>query len=256
MAQNYEYLGYALPTGTSDEYATNALLILAKIEKQFPEFYDSFRCPSEILTLSGARAFDTYYELGEGISAQKITDLKKLLLSHGIVLLMEAFPFGNEPELETDNRYSLVHVEAFYDMPNRYHHMPKPGWDKPNFTKLTNDNDFFLWWGNWQRSILLVPELDATIKDLLAISSWTAHDLTFGMLLGYPGEAIISFGFETEAISDAGQNRNAKIKHAEKFDGAHPVYGYLDVVENHPNIIGHEKLWSDILEKVYSKLEK
>ncbi len=71
---NYEYLEYSLPEEDVESYISRAVKILKDINTLFPEFYDSFRCPSEVLALSGARAFDTYYELGTGASRKKIDE--------------------------------------------------------------------------------------------------------------------------------------------------------------------------------------
>lgn len=203
--------------------------------------------------MSGVRAFDTYYELGKEASRAEIEDLKALLKKYGTVLLEEDFPFGDEAS--ADNRYSIVHISALNDIPNRYKHLPKPGWKQPDFTQLENDLDFFLWWENWQRSILLVKKLDMTCKDWLTNSSWMAHTMTFGVLLGYPGEAICSALYETEVDGKSGQVIEAKITHANKFDGAQPIYDYLKGVEDSPVLASHQALWSSILDGVYLELE-
>lgn len=251
--RNYNYFAYTLPDEPTEAYINRALLVLRDIKDQFSQFYEHFRCPSEVLTLSGVRAFDTYYELGKKASREEINGLKALLKNHGIMLLEEDFPFGDEAS--PDNRYSIVHIDALNDIPNRYRHLPEPGWKQPDFTKLKSDLDFFLWWGNWQRNILLVRKLDTTCQTWLANTSWMAHDMTFGILLGYPGEAICSALYQTEEDDRAGRVIGAKITSAHKFDGAHPVYDYLDDVKDSPVITDHQALWSAILEGVYLKLE-
>jgi hypothetical protein len=74
--------------------------------------------------------------------------------------------------------------------------------------------------------------------------------------LGYPGEAISSVLYETVADSETDQIIHSKVKHADAFDGAHPTYTYMREVAHNANIDDHQRLWADILDGVYSKLEK
>ncbi len=251
-SRNYEYLKYSLPEEDTENYISRAIIILREIKTHFPDFYSSFQCPSEVLTLSGVRAFDTYYDLGENIPRKKINDLKSLLKIHGVLLLEESFPFGNQEYV--DNRYSILHTDAFNDIPNRYKKVVDLEWNQPDFSKLNHDTDFFLWWLTWKSNILTKPKLDKTCTYWAKNSTWMANDLTFGILLGYPGEAISSDLYYTESDEKEHKYLDAKIKHAKKFDGAHPVYTYHRDLETNANIINHQKLWSNILDSVYAKL--
>jgi hypothetical protein len=70
-------LEYSLPAEAPELYAERAIGILQQIKQQFPEFYPKFIAPSEVLTLSGVRAFDTYYELGTEAIPKQIDSLRK-----------------------------------------------------------------------------------------------------------------------------------------------------------------------------------
>src|SRR5215469_15270158 len=107
MTRNFNYFKYFLPEEPVQTYIDNAITILTEIKNQYPQFYKYFICPSEVLTLSGVRAFDTYYELGKDAKPDDITGIKKLLKKHDILLLEETFEVCNE--WNEEHRYSLVH---------------------------------------------------------------------------------------------------------------------------------------------------
>lgn len=253
MTRNYDFFQYTLPTAPVQSYVANALSILSEIKAKYPTFYKHFICPSEVLTLSGVRAFDTYYELGKRTSSKDIDGLKAMLKEHNVLLLEENFDMCNE--WNTEHRYSLLHTASVFDIPNQYRHLPDPGWVPPNLAALDKGTDFFLWWATWKDAIMLRNTWEKTVKEWLRRDPWAAHNITFGILLGYPGEAICSILYDTGKGADEGQNLRANIAYGAEFDGAQPIYDYLKAVADNPNIVGHEKLWSEILTGVYQVLE-
>lgn len=249
MKPIYDFFQYRLPEGAADEYAQRAVKILQEIQAKFPELYTSFKAPSEILTLSGVRAFDTYYDLGEEAIQKQITGIKALLKKHGILLLEADFLPAND--VYSDHQYSLVHMEALRDLPNRYGHIP--GWRSLHIEAMKQDFDFMTWWHLfWQKGIAAEERDNETIRKWLRNDWWAPHNISFGMLLGYPGEAIVSYLEESEDSEVA----TARILHADIPDTAQPMYSYLSSLANNVNIVAHEKLWSEILGKVYNMLLK
>lgn len=244
-ARRYDYFKYRLPKGSAKDYAKNALAILSVVKAKFPEFYDNFRQPSEVLTLSGVRAFDTYYDFGKNANPTRIAELKTFLHKHGILLLEENFEV-----IRVDNsmhNYSLLHVDAFLRIPKDYGYVP--AWDTPVIDRIQDNNDFTLFWLLWKQQIGGMYGKDKKMPAKW-YNSWSAiHDITFGMLLGYPGEAICSL------IID-GADLMAQIANAETKDGAWPTYGYDPSLKDNPRIVAHQQLWSDILTKVYTKVPK
>jgi hypothetical protein len=253
MTRNFNFFQYKLPSEPVQTYIDNALSILVEIKTRYPKFYKHFICPSEVLTLSGVRAFDTYYELGKSISKKDIEGLKQLLKKHNVLLLEENFEICNERN--TEHRYSLVHFESMFEIPKLYRHLPDPGWTPPNLAAHNIDTNFFLWWATWKDAITLRNSWERPVLEWLQRDPWTAHNITFGILLGYPGEAICSTLYDTGKGSDKGQCLRANIKYGTALDGAQPIYDYLKEVADNPNIKDHEKLWSDILTGVYMVLE-
>lgn len=251
--RNYKYFQYSLPSEPPKHYVNNAISIIKDIKVYYPQFYKHFICPSEALTLSGVRAFDTYYDLGKDADPADIEGLKKLLKSHGILLVEDTYEIVRESNEE--HNYSLVNTSALLEIPKHYGHLPPPGWNPPNLAAIDKDTDFYLWWFIWQFAITSHAPLDKTMREWLKKDPLAFHTITFGILLGYPGEAISSALYETEQDYDNGRVCNAKIALASAIDGAQPVYSYLKDVEENQHIKKHEELWSNILEGVYAMLE-
>jgi hypothetical protein len=241
-------LGYKIPPESAEKYAQNAVTILNELKIQFPEFYDEFKAPSEVLTLSGVRAFDTYYELGENVPAERVSELREFLLNNGIVLVEETEVNKVAGKLSTDNPYSVIHVAALNRISDRY--TENAAFTAPDIDVITDAKSFFLWWFIWKQKF--TDGLQGDIKQFIKNDVWAGHSATFGMLLGYPGEAIMSLFWDDADVQIA--MIEAKVLHADKFDQAWPRYDYVKDLESNDNIVAHEKLWSGILERVYTDL--
>ena len=274
--QRYDYFDYKLPDEPASYYAGRVIPILKDLRRNFPkQFKENFRCPSEVLTLSGVRAFDTYYDLGEGTDDQLRQDLATYLQSQDILLVEETFPFIGENNKE--HRYSLVHVAALAEIPKHYGFVPE--WQPLRVTKMAQPVDFYFWWMMWKERIGGKGMQWAKHRmPKRWYDSWSAvHNITFGMLLGYPGEAICSCIISDEAheagqevVYDVGMTAaertqyetqralfmtRANIAHADKYDGAQPVYDFEASLRDWLATRSHEKLWSDILSKVYAAVK-
>jgi len=243
---NYDIFDYKLPPLTAEEYASAALSILGGIKNEFPEFYDRFKSPSEVLTLSGVRAFDTYYELGKSTPPQRIQELKEFLYKYGIILIEEkqvnSIPGGVQFD---DNPYSIIHFDALKRLTNDYKNSEI---SIPDEDTILDPKSFIIWWFFWKANIMMSK--NEVLKDLICNDVWAPHNITFGMLLGYPGEAIVSICIDPDIIGGV----EAKIRHARDRNGAQPVYEYAPELKGNKNISVHENLWSAILDEVYARI--
>lgn len=252
--RKYNYFDYHLPEHDADYYASKAVAILRELKEKFPKQYEeSFRCPSEVLTISGVRAFDTYYTLGSDISRELMVKIKQYFVSKGILLMNAAFPYAGENNEE--NIFSLLHLDAFENLQKSYSYIP--GQTPFLHEYMTSDQDFYVWWSLWKDNVAMEIgqgrsklEFDDS-KDTL--SWWTPHNITFGMLLGYPGEAISSC-YWSDRLGEGYKLQQSNIKHMDKFDGAHIIYDFSPEVADNPNVVSHQQLWSGILDKTYAKL--
>ncbi len=251
MKTVYGTFNYQLPPQSSQDYASRAIPTLQALRKSFPKLYKkNFRCPSEVLTISGVRAFDTYYDLGNEASAGLRKELEAFFAEYGILYLDEtAEVLGDKNE---EGKYSLVNQDALKDIPNRYGYIP--GWTQYGPRKMQRYEDFALWWLVWQRQVAMLKRRDTKLPldtvDLIAAS----NDVPFGMLLGYPGEAIMASILIPDMWDEYGKLAQARIAYGSAFDGAEPIYSYPKELADNPNIMAHETLWSEILEQVYAAL--
>lgn len=248
--RDYDFLKYKLPTQSADFYALNAIKVLRALKRNFPKQYErSFRCPSEVLTLSGVRPLDTYYELGETITDNEITRLRDLLWGHDLVLIVQTD--SGHKGYDAQKPYFLMHTSAVQDIHACYQNLP--AWKPLHVSKDINDCEYLRWWYAWKESIGLVydkPNNDIA-KKLRTYPG--VHDLAFGIMLGYPGPAIMSAVLDGAKL-DNDTGLNATISHHDWFNGAQPNYYYTKILKYDDAIIGHQKLWSEILEKVYATL--
>jgi hypothetical protein len=247
--RRYDYFKFQLPEKSAQHYANNALKILKDIKHEFPELFRVFRVPSEVLTLSGVRAFDAYNQLGRVDAATK-NGIKALLKQHNILLVEDTVPvLGGS---NRDNLFMLVNFRGLNAVPKSYGYIPS--WPKPVIRHMQTGQDFLMWWTFWKLAISqeLIDDKQLPGKDWLH-DGFVSHNIAFGMLLGYPGEAIVSCLWgESKSTMEIW----AYIKHARQYVGPQPVYSYHEQLKDNPHITAHEKLWSDILTIVYKDLKK
>jgi hypothetical protein len=234
---------YKLPGGTPDGYSKAALHILKKLEEVNRECLQYFLAANTVLTLSGVRAFDTYVTF-EKLSAHEIAQVTELLASKGITL----FPHLSEYDDRDKDMYSLVHHEALSKIPEQYGFS---GWIQPN---APFDFDRMIAWSYTVESKLFQAMQEGKLPKEWLNHHWSAHDIRFGILLGYPGEAIASCCWEEVIHQKTGEELSAKtaeITYHDAYDAAQPTYFYMVQLKDNPNIKHHQELWSYILTRVY-----
>lgn len=102
----------------------------------------------------------------------------------------------------------------------------------------------------------LMDEIVTRLKKNDKLSDYSEEDLrhiAFGILVGYPDKAI------TASIDKWGEDRSealdplidARIAEAAHYSCPQPVYSYPKSLENDPDIVAHERLWSSILQDFY-----
>jgi len=258
MKQRYDYFQYKLPDKPASYYIDRAVPVLRELRERFPKQYEEiFCCASEVLTISGVRALDTYYVF-DYAPTELVNEIALFLKSKQLLVAPETFPYADTPN--TEQAFSLVHLQAIHEIPDRYGYVP--AWQPFHGDKIQQPQDFFLWWSLWKERVVYLPDnathkdpIPAPIKQWMQHDAYAAHNMTFGMLLGYPGEAICSTLWESERDRDEGLIVDARIAEARRHDGAIPVYSYHKELASSKTIQAHEKLWSDILSGVYAQLE-
>jgi hypothetical protein len=240
--QDFEVFKYKLPSEKADDYSSSALQILSKIGTLNPRLVRFFLKANTVLTLSGVRAFDTYITFDD-LDEDEVQAATELLAGDGFTL------FSNKSEYDSDEvkSFSLINHRALAKIPEQYqleHWIPP----NPPFTA-----ERITVWVSKIESGLTKSIRDNVLPKEWFDYRWPLTDIWFGILLGYPGEAIASMCWDS---SPSPQELNpaiirADIKYHDAYDAAWPVYEFLIDVKDNPNIVKHQKLWSDILTRVY-----
>lgn len=236
--EDFDIFSYKIPAKkTPSEFAAEAITLL----KNFDIHILPYLLSSDIvLTLSGVRAFDTYISF-EGLDNSEISKLRGIFTKLGFTLESESSEYEEPVDF-----YYLVNHAALLDIPDQYRF---GGWINPN-PPFINDR-MHAWTYFIERNLFSMMEKNTLPKEWLPYHL-SAHNIRFGILLGYPGEAI-ACGCWMDILGEK-QMPNAlssTLAYHDAYDAAWPTYYYTDAVENDTNILAHQKLWSDILSGVY-----
>ncbi|HUC96650.1 MAG TPA: hypothetical protein VMR16_03240 [Candidatus Saccharimonadales bacterium] len=240
--QDFEVFKYKLPSGKADDYSASALKILNKIERLNPRLLKYFLKANTVLTLSGVRAFDTYLSYDD-LSENELQTVTELLSNNGFTLL------SNRSEYDSDEvkSFSLINHQALAKIPEQY---KLEHWVAPN---LPFTAERMTVWISEIESWLTKSMRDNVLPREWFDYRWPQIDIWFGVLLGYPGEAIASACWNSSPSLEV-KNPSiiwADIKYHDAYHATWPVYELLKDIEENPNIVKHQKLWSDILAGVY-----
>jgi hypothetical protein len=251
---DFDTFNYTPPPHPADYYAEQAVAVLQAIEHVDRSLLPYVLPADIVLTLSGVRAHDTHIAFGAKTPEAAIRKLQNTLGGYSLTL------FPNRSEYQEVNEdqtvYYLVHHVALNEIPELYH---LPCWITPH-TPFTLDR-----WLSW--SYIIESQIYAAIKKGQLPKAWAnvnhvAHHIRYGVLLGYPGEAIASFCWH---YAKAGKRfidmPEAEIEFATHYHAATPTYAYHASLAKDQNIRAHSALWSDILRLVYespwhTKLQK
>jgi hypothetical protein len=85
------------------------------------------------------------------------------------------------------------------------------------------------------------------------VDHWAPHNLRFGMLLGYPGQAISSICWTEATQEEDGKHQTitASMPFQGLFCGAYVSYDYVPELKFNPIIQQHQAQWSNVLRSVY-----
>ena len=172
---NYKKLKYFPDTVHSAQRAESAIKIIEEITDQTPHPLPYLLEPSNLLALADMRALGPYNNFVGNLSKDDFRKMELILNRHGFYIFREC-----------PNMDSLVNLSAIQSLPKKY------GFLANSFPDLKDYSQYnFLEW-----TFMLERALGSMISDKkLPVQwdkYWTPHDLSFGMLLGYPGVAITS----------------------------------------------------------------
>jgi hypothetical protein len=234
---DFDVLHYNLPAESSSHYSDKAISILRNFQKEhLPYFLSS----DIVLTLSGVRAFDTYITF-EGLESSTVSQFRHILAKEGLTLASETSEYEDPVDF-----YYLVNHDALQAIPTQY---AFKGWFNPNppYT-IERMHD---WTYHIERTLNNLMADEKLPKAWLA-DHLSAHNIRFGILLGYPGEAI-ACGCWMDVLGEKQMPgaRSSAIAYHDAYDAAWPTYYFTDAVAGNANIQAHQQLWSEILTEVY-----
>jgi hypothetical protein len=242
----YLELGYSLPDVTAKQAASQAISVLEEIAKADKTCLFYSLQASNVLALAGLRAQSPYNEFPPFFSSQKQVLLAKLLHHRGYEVMYDDNPYDSD----TRKTFSIMCTKAFSELPKQYAFISS-FWKKPQ--KVGDFTDFAYWSYYFESSVVDLMDENKLPKDWL-LDWWAPHNIRFGALLGYPGQAIASFCWD-EVQHFKGNTTLKELTPSIPFQGiyfgAHVNFGYSSALKDDAVLRKHEALWSDVLTKVY-----
>lgn len=248
--QVFQELDYEQPTVNIPEAAERAIDIIKSVLRDIPSALPYIMEPSAVVFFAGLRAESPYHSLGDGIGEEDKRILDAVLAKHNIYRFTEVMPADSA--YPGDEVFSLVNTSILNMIPRQY------GFVKDAWTPLKLDIPFKYAYIEWafvtERTLARLMDTGRLPKDWLK-EWWAPHNLRFGMLLGYPGEAISSSLWD-EAHHRAGENEDHTMTEIIIADGK-PYFGSrvgFDVstdAANHPSVKNIEHTWKQVIDRVY-----
>lgn len=240
MNQKFDELGYYMPDKTPEVYADRAVKILNDLIENNPETAVYVMQPSSVLLFAGLRAISPYHSFDD-----EVTDVQKkafdgTLAKHGIHRI------GGDKE----NSFVLVSETGTQDVKNRYD-IVADNWSAPN----SYDAESFTKWMDVNGS-----DIGAKLKSGRLPSQWqhdadyTIQNLLFGILLGYPGQAISSAMWAAFNGDPSGMKlSHVIVDDGKQYDGTEVSYDVDPSIVDSDEIIRHKELWTETIRIVEVK---
>lgn len=249
MEPVYGIIKYRMPADGAAAYAERALDILRALEAAVPDCLPLFLSSNSLLTLSGVRAFDAYDAFYDYLNEAQLKTVVETLERKGVVILRMDASFTTYPD--PDKQFELIHVEAFRNIWLTYELPRNTNVAMVVKKDISIDNASLIAWMYFIEHELAHAMNNQILPRAWMNDWWAPHHARVGMLLGYPGKAIESLLWGSSFIEAGEQRMDAEIQHAGDYFAAWPVYNYKISLKDDPEIVAHQKLWSDILSLIY-----
>lgn len=240
---------YHLPKQDAYHYARRALDVLTDLESEAFTALPTFLSANSILTISGVRAFDAYHEFYDYTDEHHAALASKVLKKHGIHLEYgnRLFNMHKSPSFRV---FELLNESAFRELWEVYE-FPAATGNREISLRFPYDTVHTTAWVDTLEDIL-ADAMNTNVLPRVWLNDWYAPlNIRFGMMLGYPAKAIESILWEAIGLQHE-EIRNATIRHHDAYFAAWPVYSYAKSLEEDPEIVAHQDLWSAILDQVYN----
>lgn len=237
---HFDELRFLPPPHGPAYYANQAIKILSNVEQTDKAILAYLLDPSAVLAFAGLRAQSPYHAFADTVSAAQIDALDAVLFSHGIYRQSEITRY----EKHNFTSFSFWNYAAIREIPERYKAV-EAAWFNPE-EKFSYNVD-----AEWIYATVFMLA-DLMKKDVFPkqwLNDWFApHNLRFGMLLGYPGEAISAFLWQEAKGKGLPRNKEIVIATGEPFYGTNVSFEAAKPTQTVTNLTA---LWQETLQLVY-----
>lgn len=235
------------------EATDRAILIIKEIYHTVPAALPFLLEPSALLLFANQRAESPYHQIGDALNSQQYKKLDTILAKHNIYRFIEKS--SAESNSYGEEWFSLVSTTMLNTIPNRYEFI-KDSWTPLNLN-IPLRYAYIEWNFIIERTIADLMDGGSLPKEWLK-DWWSPHNLRFGMLLGYPGEAISSMlwstAYEYSSTSKGDALSNILVAIDEQYFGAQVSFEVNRAATGLESIVNTKDMWKNIIAKIYNDI--
>jgi hypothetical protein len=184
---DFKELGYQHGSANVSEAVQRAVVVIDDIFHVVPGALPFVMDPSAVLLFSGMRAESPYHMFGDIINEKQVNRFEEVIARHSIYRFTETL--SQESAYPGGEAFSLNNLNTLNALPEKYVCI-RNFWE-PLSTNPSFRCGFIGWTFALERA--LARSMESGELPVAWLNDWWApHNLRFGMLLGYPGEAISS----------------------------------------------------------------
>lgn len=244
IGSTFDELRFTLPQRNAAHYATLAIRILNDIQQTDSAIMAYLLDPSAVLTFAGLRAQSPYHSFADTVSAAQINTLDAILHNHNIYRQSEITQY----EKHGFTSFSFWNYTAICEIPQRYKAMEKVWFNPEKKFSYGVDAEWI-----YATVFMLANLMEKGTLPKQWLKDWFApHNLRFGMLLGYPGEAISSFLWQEANDKRLPKSEDIVISTGEPFYGTSVSFAIIKSTQSITDLV---TLWKDTLQLVYSEFD-
>jgi hypothetical protein len=243
----YDEFEYAIPSLDVKEAVGRAVNMLKAVESLDSGSLFYIIQPSNILALAGLRAQSPFNEFDPSFTKDRQLALRDVLKKQGYNLLSE-----NTDSNVNRAFFSIMCRSAFDQIPQSYEVVQSLSfWE--DLKDLGDQEKYLKWRERIQQSLKLQMEKGGLPESWL-LDEWSAFNIIFGMLLGYPGQAISSLCWIEADYAESQLEEpfeSIEMPYQGLYCGAEVSYEYAHELKGSTEIMSHQKLWVSVLRGVY-----
>jgi len=252
-APSFQELRYKQPPIKILEAVEKAVLIIKDIYSTVPAALPFILEPSALLLFANLRAESPYHLLDGALDNKQVNELDAVLAKHDIYRFTEELPA--ESAYPGEEIFSLVSLTALNAIPAQFQCMQKI-WKPLNLT-VPFQYAYIEWVFIIERSLAKLMEDGILPTDWLK-DWWAPHNIRFGMLLGYPGEAISS-ALWAEARKRSGTDTSNAMTELvvatdKQYFGARVGFYVDQSLASSQSIVDTEDAWKKVITQIYEDI--